>query len=77
MLDFYMINADMTGYQVAAEINGEKHLLDQWKPYYIEGLPEGDNTIKLTLMDAEGQVVKAPNNPVSRTFKLEKTPVTN
>ena len=77
MLDFYLVNTDMTGYQVEADINGEKHLLDKWQPYYIEGLPDGDNTIKLSLLDSTGQLVKVPLNPVSRTFKLEKTPPAN
>jgi hypothetical protein len=62
---------------VEADINGEKHLLDTWQPYYIEGLPEGDNTIKLSLLDKDGKLVDAPLNPVSRTFKIEKTPVAN
>lgn len=77
MLDFYLVNTDMKGYKVEADINGEKHMLDQWKPYYIEGLPEGDNTIKLTLVDTSGTAVNIPLNPVSRTFQLEKTPATN
>ncbi|MBK9981464.1 MAG: phosphopeptide-binding protein [Saprospiraceae bacterium] len=77
MLDFYLVNTDMTGLKVEADINGEKHMIDTWQPYYIEGLPEGDNTIKLSLMDANGQLVNAPLNPVSRTFKIEKTPATN
>jgi len=77
MLDYYLVNADQPGFKVEADINGEKHLLDKWQPYYIEGLPEGDNTIKLSLLDADGQLVNVPLNPVSRTFKLEKTPVAN
>lgn len=77
MLDFYLVNADMANYKVEADINGEKHLLDKWQPYYIEGLPEGDNTIKLSLLDNSGQIVNVPLNPVSRTFKIEKNPVSN
>ncbi len=77
MLDFYLVNTDMTGYTVEADINGEKHILDKWQPYYMEGLPEGDNTIKLTLLDSTGQAANIPLNPISRTFQLEKTPVTN
>ena len=77
MLDFYLVNTDMSGYLVEADINGEKHLITEWQPYYIEGLPDGDNTIKLTLMDKDSQVVNVPLNPVSRTFQLEKAPETN
>jgi len=77
MLDFYLVNADLGEYTVEADINGEIHLLDSWVPYYIEGLPEGDNTIKLTLLDQDGKPADVPLNPVTRTFKLEKTPVAN
>lgn len=77
MLDFYLVNTDLTNRRVEAEINGEKHMIDQWQPYYIEGLPDGENTIKLTLVDTNGNVVNAPLNPVSRTFELEKSPETN
>ncbi|MBK9104931.1 MAG: phosphopeptide-binding protein [Saprospiraceae bacterium] len=77
MLDYYLVNADQPGFKVEADINGEKHLLDKWQPYYIEGLPEGDNTIKLSLLDSTGQLVNVPLNPVSRTFKIEKTPAAN
>jgi len=74
MLDFYVINAELPKYKVEADINGEKHLIDKWQPYYIEGLPEGDNTITLTLLDSTGQAAKVPMNPVTRKFQLEKTP---
>lgn len=77
MLDYYLVNADQPGFKVEADINGEKHILDKWQPYYIEGLPEGDNTIKLGLLDSTGQLVNVPLNPVSRTFKIEKTPAAN
>jgi hypothetical protein len=77
MLDFYLVNADMASYKVEADINGEKHMIDEWQPYYIEGLPDGDNTIKLSLLDSAGQLVNVPLNPVSRTFQLEKSPEAN
>ncbi len=74
MLDFYLLNAEMPKYKVQADINGEKHMIDSWQPYYIEGLPEGENTITLTLLDSAGMVAKVPLNPVTRKFQLEKTP---
>jgi len=77
MLDFYLVNTDLKNNKVEADINGEKHMIDTWQPYYIEGLPEGDNTIKLSLLDKKGQLVNAPLNPVTRTFKIEKTPKSN
>ncbi len=73
MLDFYLVNASLgSDYMVKADINGETHMIDTWQPYYIEGLPMGENTITLTLVNAEGNPVDAPNNPVTRTFTLKE-----
>ena len=77
MLDFYLVNTDLGGYMVEADINGEKHLIETWQPYYIVGLPDGQNNIKLTLLDKAGNIVAVPLNPVTRTFDLEKTPEVN
>ena len=75
MLDFYLLNTDLTGgNKVIADINGEEHTIDTWQPYYIEGLPMGSNTIKLTLVDSNGEVVDVPGNPVTREFELQEDP---
>jgi hypothetical protein len=72
MLDFYPVNVEIGAeYKVKASINGEDHMLDKWQPYYIEGLPMGENTIELTLVDKDGKKVDTPLNPVKRTFTLE------
>jgi len=72
MLDFYLVNADLgSEYRVKADINGEIHMIDTWQPYYVEGLPMGENTITLTLVDAEGNPIDAPHNPVTRNFTLQ------
>jgi hypothetical protein len=77
MLDFFVLNTNMgTDHFVKAEINGEKEiLLDTWAPIFLEGLPIGDNKIKLTLVDKEGVAVDAPNNPVERVFTLAEDPL--
>jgi len=75
MLDFYPVNASIgTDYMVKASINGEEHMLDKWQPYYVEGLPMGENTIELTLVDKDGNKANTPLNPVSRTFTLKEDP---
>ena len=75
MLDFYLINVELGDeYKVKAEINGEAHILDTWQPYYIEGLEMGDNTIKLTLIEKDGNAVNTALNPVERTFTLKPDP---
>lgn len=76
MLDFYLVNVPDFGSEhfVQADINGEVHIIDAWQPYYIEGLPMGENTITLTLVDKDGNKVNTPLNPVSRTFTLQADP---
>ena len=74
MLDFYLKNISLDSAMVEADINGEKHTLSTWQPYYIEGLPMGENTITLTLMNKEGEKLDTPLNPVSRTFTLKEDP---
>lgn len=76
MLDFYPVNADLSrnGYYVEASVNGGEALqLTEWQPYYLIGLPMGENTVRLTLMQ-EGKRVDTPLNPVTRTFTLQADP---
>ena len=72
MLDFYLVNTDLSadGNKVRATINGEEFMIDTWKPHFIEGMPMGTNTVKLELLDAEGNLVNSPFNPVERTIEL-------
>ena len=75
MLDFYLKNANLgPNYRVKADINGETHMLSKWQPYYIEGLPMGDNTITLALVDKKGNKIDTPLNPVTRNFVLKADP---
>ncbi len=75
MLDFYPVNVELgENYKVKASINGEEHVFDVWQPYFIEGLPMGENEITLTLVDGQGNAVDAPLNPVTRKFTLKADP---
>lgn len=71
MLDFFLINAIVgNDYKLRIEINGEQSFaIDRWQPYFLEGLPLGENKIKLTLFDRKG-MVEGVNNPVERAFTL-------
>jgi hypothetical protein len=73
MLDFYLMNTTLEpgGTQVRATINGAEFMLDQWAPYMMEGLPMGENTVKLELVDASGNLIPGPYNSVTRTFSLQ------
>lgn len=72
MLDFYLVNTTLgpDDNKVRATINGTEFMLDQWAPYMMEGLPMGQNTVKLELVDASGNLVPGPYNSVTRTFTL-------
>lgn len=74
MLDFYLVNTDLAqdGNKVRATINGQEFMINEWKPYYITGLPMGENTIKLELLDQDGKLVESPFNPVTRTITLKE-----
>lgn len=75
MLDFYLVNTDLAeeGHKVRATINGEQFMIYQWRPYAIEGLPMGESTIRLELLDANDQRVESPLNPVTRKIILQES----
>ena len=74
LLDFYLLNCDLSedGYKVKATINGEDFTITDWSAYTMEGLVIGDNTIRLELVDGDGNTVESPFNPVERTVKLSE-----
>ncbi len=73
MLDFYLVNNTLAadGNKVRATINGNEFMLDQWLPYLVEGLPMGESTFKLELINAQGEVIPGPFNTVERKITLK------
>lgn len=73
LLDFYLVNVELSpkGNKVRATINGNEFTFTKWAPYVIEGLEPGELSIKLELMDKDGQLIDSPFNPVERTVTLE------
>lgn len=73
LLDFYLINTNIAPGEntVRATINGTEFTFTEWQPYVVEGLPMGEITIKLELLDASGALVPSPFNPVERVVTLE------
>ena len=73
LLDFYLINTSIspTGNKVRATIQGTDFIIDEWAPYYIEGLPKGEISIKLELINSEGDLIQTPFNPSVRKVTLE------
>lgn len=75
LLDFYLVNTDLgdTGNSVRVTVNGDTEFtITEWKPYVLENLPMGENTIKLELLDSSGNLIDSPYNPVERTVTLEE-----
>ena len=74
MLDFFVLNTTLseTGNKVKATINGETFLITEWAPQVIKGLPKGEVSIELELIDAEGKFIEGPFNKVKRTVTLKE-----
>ena len=74
LLDFYLVNTELSanGNKVRATVNGREFMLEEWKPYIIEGAPMGQVTIKLELLDENDSLIDSPYNPVTRTITLEE-----
>lgn len=73
LLDFYLVNTDLSpnGNKVRATINGNEFILTKWAPYFIEGFPLGENTVRIELIDANGALVPGRfNDSGVRTFTL-------
>ena len=73
LLDFYLVNSEIStnGNKVRATIQDKEFIIEEWAPYYIEGLPKGEIKIKLELIDASGNLIDSPFNPSNRTVTLE------
>lgn len=74
LLDFFVLNTALSenGDKVKATINGEEFMITEWAPHSISGLPMGEVTIQLELVDAEGKLVPGPFNKVTRTVTLKE-----
>jgi hypothetical protein len=75
LLDFFLVNTDLSesGNKVRATINGKtEFMLTKWTGYSLSGLPMGDNTIKLELVDKDGKLIPGPYNSVERKITLKE-----
>mgnify|MGYP003326918448 FL=1 len=73
LLDFYLVNTKISpdGNKVKATIQETEFIIDEWAPYFIEGLPKGEISIKLELVDVNGNLIDNPFNPSERNVILE------
>ena len=73
LLDFYLVNTSISakGNKVRVTIQDTEFLIDEWAPYIIEGLPKGEITIKLELLNSYGELIENPFNPSIRKVILK------
>ena len=73
LLDFYLVNTSISpsGNKVRATIQDTEFIIDEWAPYYIEGLKKGNVSIKLELLNSKGELIDSPFNPSLRNVILE------
>ena len=74
LFDFYLVNTEIgpDGNKVRVTVNGDQEfMVEQWEPMVLEGLPMGENTVQIELVDSEGNLVESPFNSETRTFTLE------
>ena len=73
LLDFYLVNTEISsnGNKVRVTINEKEFIIEEWTPYYIEGLPLGEVTVKLELLNSNGELIDTPFNPVERKVTLQ------
>jgi len=72
LLDFFVLNTTLSenGHKVRAVINGEEFTITAWVPHVIKGLPMGEVTIQLELIDKAGNLIPGPFNKVTRKITL-------
>lgn len=73
ILDFYLVNSSIseTGNKVRVTINDAEFILDKWAAYQIEGLTKPENTIRIQLLDKNGNIIEGPfNDSGERSFKI-------
>ncbi len=74
LLDFFVLNTKLSkeGNKVRAKINNKEFTITEWVPHVIKGLPMGEVTIQLELIDASGNLIPGPFNKVTRTVTLKE-----
>ncbi len=74
LLDFFVLNTKLSkeGNKVRAKINDKEFTITEWVPHVIKGLPMGEVTIQLELIDESGALIPGPFNSVTRTVILKE-----
>lgn len=73
LLDFHLSNATLgpDKYKVIATVDGTlTDTLTEWVPYFIEGLSDGEHTVKLELIGPDGKPVPGTYNTAERKITV-------
>ncbi|WP_299255562.1 hypothetical protein [uncultured Aquimarina sp.] len=73
LLDFFVLNTKLSneGNKVRAKINNNEFMITEWAPHVIKGLPLGEVTIQLELVDEAGNLIPGTFNKVTRKITLK------
>jgi len=81
LLDFYLNNAPLhliaaeddtlLDWKIRCDINGQSFTFDQWQPIYLKGFTPGQNWVRLTLIDAEGNAIPNTFNSTVRLINYD------
>ncbi len=77
LFDYYLWNTTLgNDQQLKMDISSGGRdtsiMLTEWKPYFLKNLAMGKNTIRLSLVDTEGNQPEGDHTQVSRDFNLEQ-----
>ena len=78
ILDFYLVNTAIkeSGNKVKVTINQTEFIIEKWAAYQISGLPNPQNTIRIQLIDNNGNLIDGPfNDSGERSFTVIKSKV--
>jgi hypothetical protein len=73
ILDFYLVNTSISenGNKVKVNINEVEFIINKWAAYKISGLKKQDNSIRIQLIDKNGNLIEGPfNDSGDRSFNL-------
>lgn len=75
MVDFYLTNVQLEpgGNRVLLTVDDEvEYEITEWKPHFLVGVPPGEHTVTLELLDPAGNPVEGPFNRTSRTITVAR-----
>jgi hypothetical protein len=72
LLDFFVTNVELAaeGPRVRWTLDGQTGEITSWVPHFIENLEEGEHSLQLTLLGADGTPTAGPFNDTTRTFTI-------